>query len=460
MGSGHHPFRFSASGLRGLELSATLAINERVNQMWAQGLEVYHLGFGESRFPVHPKIAEALRSNAYQHSYLPSQGLKELRERIAEFYEARFKIPAVPERVMIGPGSKALIYALLQALDGELLLPTPSWVSYRPQAQLVGKGVIWIPSSPAEGHALTLQALRETVNRARDAWRDPKILLLNSPNNPTGRMFDQPLVEQIAEYCREEGLVVLSDEIYGLIGHGHKRHLSIARHYPEGTVVLGGLSKHLSLGGWRLGVAIFPPTRGGAQVMRAVRTIASETWSATTGPVQYAALVAYSNDPDVWAYIEECTRLHAIRTQYLWRALVDMGIRCARPDGAFYLFPNFDHWREPLAARGITTSAQLAVYLLEKFQLATLPGSVFGTSPDELSLRLSSTYLDMETEEKAWKVLKAYRAVSDPEVLMREHHPAMNEAIARFRLFVQSLMGDGVPVAVQERQEVQAERGW
>jgi len=198
---------------------------------------VYHLGFGESRFPVHPKIAEALRKNAYQHSYLPSQGLKELREAIADFYDARFKIPARPDQIMIGPGSKSLIYVLLQALDGELLLPTPSWVSYQPQAHLVGKRVNWIPASPADGYRLTLDALVATIDRTRHDWGNPEILLLNSPNNPTGQMLDLALQEEIADYARQEGLAIISDEIYGLVEHGHKRHRSIARHYPEGTVV-------------------------------------------------------------------------------------------------------------------------------------------------------------------------------------------------------------------------------
>jgi len=210
------------------------------------------------------------------------------------------------------------------------------------------------------------------------------------------------------------------------------------------------LSKYLSLGGWRLGVAVFPPSPAGAELMRAVRTIASEMWSATTGPVQYAAIVAYGGDPDVTAYIEECTHLHAIRTQYLWRHLVDMGVNCPQPDGAFYLFPNFDRWREPLAARGVHTSRDLAMYLLDEFHLATLPGTAFGAPPQDLSLRLSSSYLDMETSEQADALLAAYRADPDPEALMAEHHPNTNEAIRRFRRFVEGLEEDllSAPVGV------------
>ncbi|RME84143.1 MAG: aminotransferase class I/II-fold pyridoxal phosphate-dependent enzyme [Caldilineae bacterium] len=435
----HFPFRFSPAGLRGLEASATLVINEKVNEMWAQGKEVYHLGFGESRFPVHPKIAEALRQHAYQHSYLPSQGLLEVRELVAEFYESRFRLPVSPDRIIIGPGSKALLHALMQALDGELLLPTPSWVSYQPQAHLVHKEVNWIPSSPAQDFALTIEALQEAMERSERAWGNPEILLINSPNNPTGRMFTAEFLQELAEFCREEGLTVLSDEIYGLVTHGVRKHYAMARYYPEGTVTLGGLSKHLSLGGWRLGVAIMPGNRAGAQLLKAVRTIASETWSATTAPVQYAAKLAYGGDPDIEAYIDECARIHAIRTRYLWQGLRELGIRCPEPHGAFYLFPDFARWREPLAALGIRTDQQLAMHLLDVYRLATLPGSAFGAPPEQLTLRLSSSYLDMETYERSEAVLAAYRANPDPESFMREHHPNMNEALYRFRLFVQSL---------------------
>jgi aspartate aminotransferase len=435
----YFPFRFSSLGLRGLKPSATLVINERVSEMWRQGQQVYQLGFGESRFPVHPKIAQALRENAWQHQYLPSLGARELREKIAAFYAKRFDIPAAPDYVIVGPGSKALIYALMLALDGELMLPTPSWVSYQPQAHLAGKRVNWIPAAPEDGWELTLAALTEATEQARAAWGNPGVVLLNSPNNPTGRTLSPSFMERFAQYAREQGLVVLSDEIYGLVEHQVKKHRSIVHYYPEGTVVLGGLSKHLSLGGWRLGVAIFPPNKAGAELLRAVRTIASEIWSATTAPVQFAALTAYGTDADVWDYIQLCTRLHALRTRYLWRHLTEMGIRVPEPAGAFYLFPDFTRWREALARIGITTDVELAMLLLDRYQLATLPGSVFGAAPQALALRLSSSYLDMEDEAQAQAILDVALSGVDDDTLMHAFHPHTNAAIAQFGKFIADL---------------------
>ncbi|MGB0388764.1 MAG: pyridoxal phosphate-dependent aminotransferase [Ardenticatenaceae bacterium] len=430
------PFRLSPTSRANLAPSATLHINERVKQMWREGRDVYHLGFGESRFPVHPRLQEALAANVHRKSYLSVQGLLELREEIAGFYSRQLGREVSAEQVLVGPGSKGLIYGLQLALDGELLLPTPSWVSYEPQAHLLGKAIRYIPASPADNYEFTLEALDQTVQQQPDV---PKTLLINSPNNPTGRMFEPSFLEKLADYCRQQRIMVLSDEIYGFVPHAHATHVSLAHYYPEGTVVLGGLSKHLSLGGWRLGVAVLPAHEDGKMVMRSLCKIASETWSTPSGPIQYAAISAYREDPDIGAYIDECARLHAIRTQHIWSWLVEFGISCAQPDGAFYMFPNFDRWREPLAARGVHTSTDLATYLLEEHQIATLPGIAFGTRPEELSLRLATSYLDMENDQKADAILAAYRNNPDPQTLMEQHHPATAEAIRRFGQFVDSL---------------------
>ncbi len=420
--------------------SPTLAINEKVNALWAAGQEVYHLGFGESRFPLHPLLAGALAANAQRTSYLPTQGLPALRTAVASFYTRHFGLNISPDQVIIGPGSKPLIYALIQVLQGDVVLPTPSWVSYQPHALMAGKRVFWAPATPLDGYEFCLEALETTVRQARADGGNPRLLVLNSPSNPTGRMLTPVFVTELAAYCRREGLFVIADDIYALTAHGHVPHTSIASAYPEGTAVLGGLSKHLSLGGWRLGVAILPPAPAGANLMAAVRAFAAEVWSSPTAPVQYAALTAYGDDPAIADYIQTCTRLHALRTGHLWRELSALDIACPRPDGAFYLFANFDRWREPLTRRGITTSVELADHLLETYHVATLPGSAFGAPPTDLSLRLSSSYLDMETGAKAQALLAAFGSNPDPDVFLRELHPATNEAIERFRRFVGSLI--------------------
>ena len=431
-----HRFAIHAAVAQQTTLSPTLAINERVNRLWAAGQPVYHMGFGESRFPVHPTLAAALVEHLDRTSYPPTQGVKELRRNVAHFYNRHFGMAVNADQVIVGPGSKALIFAALLALDGDVLLPTPSWVSYGPQARLLGRTVLRIPATPADHYALTLDALDRTVAQSTHPH---KVLVLNSPSNPTGQMLDPAFLGELVAYCRAHNIVVLSDEIYALTAHGHRPHLSLGKAYPEGAIVFGGLSKHLSLGGWRLGVAVTPAGEVGELLMRSLRVVAGELWSSPTAPVQYAAAAAYGGDPAIEAYIAECAAIHAIRTQHVWSWLVEYGIPCAQPDGAFYLFPSFDRWRAPLATRGVHTSDDLAAYLLEHYQLATLPGTAFGAPAEQLSLRLATSYLDMETDDDAAAVLAAYRANPDPAALMADHHPATQEALSRLSEFVRSL---------------------
>jgi len=433
------PFRFSRAGLRGLKVSATLSLNERVRDLWEAGHDVYHLGFGESRFPVHPKIARALQDNVHQHSYLPALGIRELRETIAEFYQRKFQMPISRDQVVTGPGSKSLLYALLLSLGEEVILPQPSWVTYGPQAHLLGKPVLWVPTQAEDNYNLEVDLLRHKMEEDKEDWGNPEVLVVNSPHNPTGTMLPPHKVQALADFAREEQLMVLSDEIYALIAHGQIPHVSIAHYYPEGTVVLGGLSKHLSLGGWRFGVAILPAGRTGEALRRALQNIAGSIWSCVAAPVQYAALVAYSNDPEVNEYIDQCTRMHGIRTRYLYDRLAEAGIPCAEPQGAFYVFPSFKKWREPLAARGVYTCEDLATYFLENYELATLPGSAFACASQELCLRLSSSYMDAGTDEKAVALVEMFKEDPDPDRFIENHHPRLREAVSRIAQFVADL---------------------
>ena len=428
-------FVLSPSLGKQLAPSPTLYINERVRQMWAAGETVYHLGFGESRFPAHPSIVRALAENGARRSYLSGTGLPELRQAIAEFYTRQLQQNVSADQVIVAPGSKALLFALQMAVAGATILHTPSWVSYAPQARLINRPILRIPASPEDHHRLVTPKLQELL---RDSQHDQHLLILNSPNNPTGQMLEPALLEEIAAICRQQNVLVLSDEIYALTAFG-REHVSISRFYPEGTVVLGGISKHLSLGGWRLGTAIMPPGESGQQILQAVAKIGSELWSSVSAPVQYAAIAAYGDDPELAAYIERCTSLHALRTRFLWRGLCELDVPCAEPMGGFYLYPNFDHWRKPLAARGVHTSSDLARFLLDTLQIATLPGSNFGAPAKELSLRLSTSYVDLETDAKATGMVALADESLCEERLLREYHPAMNEVLARFRTLLASL---------------------
>lgn len=417
-----------------LEPSPTLSINEHVKESWAKGKEIFHFGFGESRFPVHSKLQDALIQNSHQKAYLPVQGLVELRKAIAAYYSRYLANNYYAEQVIVAPGSKALLFAIQMLLNADLLLPTPSWVSYAPQARLLKKSVYHIPVSTKTAYTLTLKELDTTVKRTSSKY---KLLLLNTPNNPTGLILSDPFLADLADYCRDNNIIVLSDEIYALVTHQDQTHKTLASYYPEGTIILGGLSKHLSLGGWRLGLALLP--KGQSTLMQALIAVASEIWSSASAPIQYAAITAYSNDPDIEAYIKTCTQLHALRTNYLWQNLISLNIQCPKPQGGFYIMPNFNKWQKQLAKIGVTTSSELAFYLLEHYRIASLPGEHFGLPADNLALRFSSSFIDLESDAQAKKILKHWFSDLSKDALMQNHHPQLRKAIGQLQKFLENL---------------------
>jgi aspartate/methionine/tyrosine aminotransferase len=382
-----HPLRSEMAS------SPTLAMNEAVARRQAQGQATIHLGFGEATFPLHPTLHRALEQTIERTSYAPVAGVLRLRQAIASYIERTRGVACNAEQVVVGPGSKPLIYALLQVLDGDVLVPQPSWVSYIPQAQLAGRRAVVVATDPADQQRLTPEALADATNRARAGGANPRILVVNSPGNPTGGMFAREEVAAMVNWARTTGVTIVSDEIYAELAHGWRPHCSPASLYPDGTILTGGLSKAFSAGGWRLGYAILPAGERGSRLGRAIRALASEIWSAAATPIEEAAIAAFTPTDDLESYVWRAARLHGHVTHALYRSLRTLGIACPKPAGAFYLYPDFAVWRAPLARLGVTTSAQLAQYLLDEWDIATLPGTAFGEEAATLRLRLATSML-------------------------------------------------------------------
>jgi aspartate aminotransferase len=377
-----------AATVRGVGVSPTLAIQEMSAKRAQKGLRTFRFGLGQSPFPVPQPVVDALRLHAAKKDYLPVRGLPALREAVAEYHRRRQGIVAGPDDVLVAPGSKELMFLLQVVFDGELILPTPAWVSYAPQAHILGRKVTFLGTEPETGYRLTADELECHL---ADSPPHPRVLVLNYPSNPTGTSYDPDEIAALAEVARRHEVIVLSDEIYGEL-HFRGEHFSIARLYPEGTIVSSGLSKWCGAGGWRLGTFVYPQRlRWLADAMAAV---ASETYSATSAPIQHAAVKAFQGGLEIERYL--------VQARHILRALCETA--CARlraaqlglptPDGAFYLFVDFDVHRARLAARGITRSSELATRLLAEAGVAALPGAVFGRPEHELTLRLSLVDFD------------------------------------------------------------------
>jgi len=416
--------------------SATLAINELIASLRESGEKVYHMGFGESPFPVHSRVRKALCENSWRQRYLPTQGIIELREQISEFYKTMFDLQYSQEQIVVGPGSKPLMFAALTALDGPIFLPAPSWVSYQHMGRFLSRNVHHIITLSENSYRLEPDLLELAIRAHSPDRGQQKVLVLNYPCNPTGHTFSAQDLRGLADVAREYNVVIVSDEIYALTHFRDQEHHSIAKFYPEGTLVTGGLSKDRSLGGYRLGALLLPPDEN--QLLRSILAVGSELWSSVSAPIQYAGIEAYRTDTELIDYIRDCAIVHELVTRYTYNRIHDMGVSCPCPQGAFYLFPDWNSQREALQKKGVTTSNELAKHLLKNWFLASLPGVEFGMPPDDLSLRLATVDYDGSAAYKSFQ-RRRKSAIKDPETFVLTIAPSVVEACNQLERFTAEL---------------------
>jgi aspartate/methionine/tyrosine aminotransferase len=234
-------------------------------------------------------------------------------------------------------------------------------------------------------YRLRADELDETCHKL---GQEQKLLIINNPTNPTGSVYRDEELRDLAEICRAYQVIVISDEIYAMIDFTGNKHASIASYYPEGTIISTGLSKSFAAGGYRLGVMVIPESLG--VLKGALKSIISETFSAVSAPMQYAAMQAYSRFDEIRDEIRLNTKIYRFASRYLWKRFLDMEMNCPKPQGAFYLFPDFDNFREKFRKKGILTGIQLAEELLVKKGVAFLPGSDFYFPATNLGVRVAS----------------------------------------------------------------------
>lgn len=376
--------------VRGLPVSATLAINERCRERSRRGRRIFKLGLGQSPFPVPLPVVNALKLYAREKEYLPVKGLRQLRGAVARFHRQKDQVNVRPEDVLVGPGSKELLFLLQLVFYGDIIVPSPCWVSYVPQAKILGRKVHLIHTTCEHKWRVTPELIETHLESERDVYK-PRVLMLNYPGNPDGVTYSADALESIAQVARRFEMIVLSDEIYGQLNFTGN-HVSIARFYPERTIISSGLSKWCGAGGWRLGTLAFPPELD--WLMEGMASVASETYTSVSTPIQYAAVRAFRGGLGIERYLWHARRI--LRTLGTWccERLREVGVRVHTPEGAFYLFLDFTPIAERLASRGITTSTQLCDRLVEETGVAILPGVVFERPLNELTARLAYVHFD------------------------------------------------------------------
>jgi aspartate aminotransferase len=374
--------------LQGLSTSATIAIQQVCRALTKEGKEVYRLGLGQSPFPVPVPVVEALKNNAHQKDYLAVKGLEELRHSLVDHHRRTFGIECGVEDIIVGPGSKELMFLLQLVYDGEILIPMPAWVSYYPQAKIIGRHVNTIMTSRESGWKITAAQIDAVCRLDPDRFR---LLILNYPSNPTGQTYSADELRELAEVLAKYQVLVLSDEIYAKLTFSGN-HTSIVNFYPEGTIFSGGLSKWCGAGGWRLGVFVVPESL--RWITDAMATVASETFTSTSAPIQYAAVTAFQPNRDLDLYVEQCRIILAALAAAVTEKFTKTEAKVLAPQGGFYIFPDFDSYRELFQKHHIYTSIDMCDQLLQDTGVAMLPGADFGRAKDEFTTRIAFVDFD------------------------------------------------------------------
>jgi len=386
------------NNILGLKTSATLAINELSQQLIKEGKEVFKFGLGQSPFPVPDIIVKELQKNAHQKDYLNVSGLIGLREVVANYHSNKNQYKYNAESVIIGPGSKELIFQTQLVLNCDLLLPSPSWVSYEPQAQIINKKVHWIKATAETNWHLDPEELDKTCASLNSV---NKLLILNSPNNPSGTTHGN--LKELANVAKKHNVIIIADEIYAELDFTGE-YKSITHYYPEKTIVSSGLSKWCGAGGWRIGTLVFPDEL--SYIRDSVRTVASETFTAVSAPIQYAAIKAYSEDHS--EYLENSRLILKMIGDYIYKELSSVGVICQKPQGGFYMICDFSNVVNK--THEINNDKTLCQKILNDIGFAMLPGSDFGMEEDKLLSRIA--FVDFDGS-KALKMISKEKPSSD-----------------------------------------------
>ena len=356
--------------------SATLAVNTKAQELQAQGREVISLAVGQPDFGTPAHVCEAAKAalDAGFTRYTPVPGIPELRQAVAGYYERFYGARAGEVNAIVSNGGKQVLYNLLMSLvnpGDEVLIPAPYWVSYPAMVQLAEGVSVFVPTTAAEDYLVTVEGL-EAARTGKT-----RLLILNSPSNPTGCCYTQLQLEAIAAWARKHNIFIISDEVYDRLVYAPFEPASLAKTweaYPETIAIVGALSKSFCMTGWRVGYAL-----ACEDLVKAMNKIQGQSTSNVNSITQKAAVTALTGP---WDIVDEMKVAFARRRDLAYDIITGWGAPCPKPDGAFYLFPVLDQFYTEDAP----DSAAMCTKILEEVGVALVPGSAFG---DDKCIRFS-----------------------------------------------------------------------
>ncbi|MFD2655407.1 pyridoxal phosphate-dependent aminotransferase [Gracilibacillus thailandensis] len=382
-----------ANRVQTLTPSSTLAITAKAKELRQAGHDVIGLGAGEPDFNTPEHILEAASKAMYEGftKYTPAGGTIELKQAIQKKMQQDQGLAYDLDQIIVTIGAKHALYTLFQVLlnkEDEVIVPAPYWVSYPEQIKLAEGKPVFVDAQEENEFKLTPEQLENAITEKT------KAVIINSPSNPTGVMYEKEELEALGEVCLKHNILIVSDEIYEKLTYTATKHVSVAEISPklkEQTVIINGVSKSHSMTGWRIGYAV-----GNKQLIKAMSNLASHSTSNPTSIAQVAAEAAYRGSQNP---VTDMREAFSERLEKLYEWLVAIpGIECVKPKGAFYLFPNV---KKAVEMNGFDTVDDWVTALLEEEKVALVPGSGFG-APN--NVRLSYAISLEQLEEAANRV--------------------------------------------------------
>jgi aspartate aminotransferase len=352
-----------------IQPSATMAVVAEADKLRAQGVEVVDLSVGEPHFatPQHIKDAAIAAIQGNFTKYTSAAGINELRDAITHRHALDFDSDYRREEAVVCVGGKHVLFNALQVLvehGDEVILPVPYWVSFKDMVAYAGGECVFLETDEAQGFRVTAEMV------ARAVTPRTKLIILNSPSNPSGAVMSPEDQTEVVRLAAQRGIWVMSDECYVYLNYTDKQFsVGSLREYRERIVIAGSLSKTYSMTGWRLGYSLAP-----AAVSSAIAKLQSQSTSNVTSFVQKAGVAALNSSQDC---VDEMRREYIkLRDHVVAGVRALPGIKCNMPEGAFYVYPNVSAC---LGRGGIKSPADFASKLLREFHVATVPGEGFGT---------------------------------------------------------------------------------
>jgi len=364
----------TAKWLESITPSPTMAVNQKVIQLKAQGKKIISLVVGEPDFdtpkPIKDAVTTALDKNFTRYS--ETEGVKAFREAVCMKLKRDNGLDYDPSQIIVTCGAKQAISTALDVLldaGQEVLIPSPYWVSYPDMVKLARGVPVFIPTNEKNRYKITSSDLEKYTTSKTVA------LILNNPSNPTGVLYNKEELLKISTWCKDKGVVVIADEVYERIVFSGRTFTSVAslsKDIYENTITINGLSKSHCMTGWRIGYAAGP-----ANIIKAMTKSQSHLLSHIPTFLQHAGVVALNEDsyipPMIKAYEERISTALELIKEYMPLST------CVEPDGAFYLFPSIDKYiGRSYNGKKITGSVDLATFILEEANVAVVPGLAFG----------------------------------------------------------------------------------